>query len=87
MTDITNPGTDQVYITRIDGTRFGPFQTTVEPNKALIYVTTLNAGAGDTLEHYLPSGEVRPYRITSTHFQPEMSNIEAHYTLRWREND
>jgi hypothetical protein len=75
---------DTVYILRIDGTRFGPFETRLEPNKALIWETTLNAGAGDTLEHHLPDGEVLSYVITNTHFQPQMAGIEAHYTVRIR---
>ncbi|WP_263264295.1 hypothetical protein [Pseudomonas sp. RIT-PI-S] len=79
-----NSPLDIVYILRIDGTRFGPFETRLEPNKALIWEVTLNAGAGDTLEHHRPDGEVVSYVITNTHFQPQMAGIEAHYTVRLR---
>lgn len=75
---------DTVYILRIDGTRFGPYQTRLEPSKALIWEVTLNAGAGDTLEHHKGAGEVTRYLITNTHFQPQMQGIEAHYTIRLR---
>ncbi len=85
MTNTLNPGADKVYIIRIDGTRLGPFQTRVEPNKALIYEVTLNAGAGDTLEHHRDDGQVDSYLITNTHFQPEMTTVAAHYTVRWRQ--
>jgi hypothetical protein len=73
---------DTVYILRIDGTRFGPFETRLEPGKALIWEETLNAGAGDTLEHQRADGTVVSHRITNTHFQPKMTGIEAHYTVR-----
>lgn len=75
---------DTVYILRIDGTRFGPFETRLEPHKVLIWEETLNAGAGDTLEHHQPDGEVASYLISNTHFQPKMKGIEAHYTVRLR---
>ncbi|MFF7707793.1 hypothetical protein [Pseudomonas sp. NPDC007930] len=75
---------DTVYIVRIDGTRFGPFETQLEPNKALIWEVTLNAGAGDTLEHHKGAGVVDLYAITNTHFQPQMSGVQAHYTVRLR---
>lgn len=86
MTNTFTPGADQVYIIRIDGTRFGPFQTQVEPNKALIYEVTLNAGAGDKLERHAADGSVELYSITNTHFQPQMSNVQAHYTVRLRKD-
>lgn len=76
---------DTVYIVRIDGTRFGPFETRLEPNKALIWEVTLNAGAGDTLEHHRADGQVTRHWITNTHFQPKMNGIEAHYTVRLRQ--
>lgn len=85
MTNASNPGTDTVYIIRIDGARFGPFQTHIEANKALIYEVTLNAGAGDQLEHHLSDGRVQVYSITNTHFQPQMSAVSAHYTLRLKQ--
>lgn len=85
VTNTLNPGADTVYIIRIDGTRLGPFQTQVEPNKALIYEVTLNAGAGDTLEHHREGGAVDKYLITNTHFQPQMTTVAAHYTVRWRQ--
>lgn len=75
---------DTVYIVRIDGTRFGPFATQLEPNKALIWEVTLNAGAGDVLEHHTGPGQVEVYTITNTHFQPRMEGVEAHYTVRLR---
>lgn len=75
---------DTVYIVRIDGTRFGPFRTRLLPNKALIWEVTLNAGAGDILEHHR-DGQVIRHAITNTHFQPKMSGIEAHYTVRLRQ--
>lgn len=84
MEHSSNTATDTVYIVRIDGTRFGPYSTQVEPNKALIYEVTLNAGAGDTLERVSADGSVETYLITNTHFQPQMSTVEAHYTVRLR---
>lgn len=84
MTSTSTQGTEQVYIIRIDGTRFGPFSSAVEPNKALIYEVTLNAGAGDQIELHDASGQVQTHVITNTHFQPQMSAVPAHYTLRWR---
>jgi hypothetical protein len=81
-----NTAADTVYIVRIDGTRFGPYSTEVEPNKALIYEVTLNAGAGDTLERIRADGSVETYLITNTHFQPQMSAVEAHYTVRLRKD-
>jgi hypothetical protein len=45
---------------------------------------TLNAGKGDRIELHDASGEVQTHVITNTHFQPQMSDIAAHYTLRWR---
>lgn len=75
---------DTVYILRIDGTRFGPFATELESHKALIWEETLNAGAGDTLEHHRLGGDVVSYVITNTHFQPRMVGIKAHYTIRLR---
>lgn len=84
MTSTSTQGTEQVYIIRIDGTRFGPFSSVVEPNKALIYEVTLNAGAGDQIELHDASGQVQTHVITNTHFQPQMSAVPAHYTLRWR---
>jgi len=85
VTTTFTQGADQVYITRIDGTRFGPFPTTAEPNKVLIYEVTLNAGAGDHLELRLADGSVHTHVISNTHFQPQMSDVPAHYTLRWRD--
>lgn len=82
----SNSPADTVYIVRIDGTRFGPYTTQVESNKALIYEVTLNAGAGDTLERILPDGTAETYLITNTHFQPQMSTVEAHYTVRLRKD-
>lgn len=84
MGQIHSQPMETVYIQRIDGTRFGPFETTVEANKALIWEVTLNAGAGDTLEHHRADGTVASYLITNTHFQPQMAGIEAHYTIRLR---
>lgn len=84
MTDTLTPGTDTVTIVRIDGTRLGPFQTTFDPIKVLIHETTLNAGAGDTLEYQVPGRAPEQYRITNTHFQPQMSGVAAHYTVRLR---
>lgn len=84
MISTSTQGADQVYIIRIDGTRFGPFRTTLEPNKALIYEITLNAGAGDQLELHPADGQVETHIISNTHFQPEMSCVPAHYTVRWR---
>lgn len=88
-----NTAADTVYIVRIDGTRFGPYSpefepcsTEVEPNKALIYEVTLNAGAGDTLERIRADGSVETYLITNTHFQPQMASVEAHYTVRLRKD-
>ncbi|WP_040260857.1 hypothetical protein [Pseudomonas massiliensis] len=75
---------ETVYIQRIDGTRLGPFEARLEPSKALIWEVTLNAGAGDTLEHHRPGGGVVRHLLTNTHFQPRMTGVEAHYTLRWR---
>ncbi|MBF7141425.1 MULTISPECIES: hypothetical protein [Pseudomonas] len=75
---------DKVYILRIDGARFGPYHTRLEQGKALIWEVTLNAGAGDTLEHHPVNGPVASYPITNTHFQPRMKGIEAHYTVRLR---
>jgi hypothetical protein len=84
VTSTSTQGTEQVYIIRIDGTRFGPFSSIVDSNKALIYEVTLNAGKGDRIELHDASGEVQTHVITNTHFQPQMSDIAAHYTLRWR---
>ncbi|WP_213875325.1 hypothetical protein [Pseudomonas sp. dw_358] len=84
MTNTFNPGADTVYIVRIDGTRFGPFQTTFDQAKVLIHETTLNAGAGDTLEREVPGQAAEHYRITNTHFQPQMNGVQAHYTVRLR---
>ena len=81
-----NTAADTVYIVRIDGTRFGPYSTEVEPSKALIYEVTLNAGAGDTLERIRADGSVETYLITNTHFQPQMACVEAHYTVRLRKD-
>lgn len=83
MTNTLNPGTDTVYIIRIDGTRLGPFQTTFDETKVLIHEITLNAGAGDTLERHIPGG-VESYLIFNTHFQPAMKDVVAHYTVRLR---
>lgn len=79
-----SPAPDTVYIVRIDGARFGPFSTLLAPNKALIWEVTLNAGAGDRLEHHSAEGQIEHYDITNTHFQPEMAGIQAHYTVRLR---
>ena len=87
MNQTLDPSMDTVFIVRIDGTRFGPFLTRLEPNKALIYEVTLNAGAGDRLEHHLEGGRVDIYSITNTHFQPKMTAVEAHYTVRLRKDD
>lgn len=84
MTSTSTQRAHQVYIVRIDGTRFGPFDATLEPNKALIYEVTLNAGAGDQIELHDAAAEVQTYVISNTHFQPQMSDVPAHYTLRWR---
>ncbi|WP_407312353.1 hypothetical protein [Pseudomonas sp. nanlin1] len=88
MTNTQHPGTDTVYVIRIDGTRFGPFATqldcTEEPSKALIYEVTLNAGGGDTLEWHKAEGGVEKFDIITTHFQPQMRDVKAHYTLRLR---
>lgn len=88
MEQSRNSAEDTVYIVRIDGTRFGPYKTQVEPepHKALIYEVTLNAGAGDTLERVCADGSVETYLITNTHFQPQMSTVEAHYTVRLRKD-
>lgn len=75
---------DKVYILRIDGTRFGPYDTRLEQGKALIWEVTLNAGAGDTLEYHPANGPMASYLITNTYFQPQMKGIEAHYTVRLR---
>jgi hypothetical protein len=87
VTNASTLGPDKVYIVRIDNERFGPYQTTLEPTKALIYEVTLNAGAGDTLEHHLEDGRIEKYAITNTHFQPQMSSVQAHYTVRLRKGD
>ena len=84
MTNTFNPGTDTVYIVRIDGTRLGPFLTHFDSAKVLIHEVTLNAGAGDTLERQVPGQDPELYRISNTHFQPEMSGVRAHYTVRLR---
>lgn len=93
MEQSRNSAEDTVYIVRIDGTRFGPYKTQLEPHKtlveshnALIYEVTLNAGAGDTLERICADGSVETYLITNTHFQPQMSTVEAHYTVRLRKD-
>lgn len=83
MTD--TPNLDTVYIVRIDGTRLGPFQTRFDPAKVLIHETTLNAGAGDLLERSLLGQAPERYRITNTHFQPQMNGVQAHYTVRLRQ--
>ena len=84
MTSTSTQGAHQVYIVRIDGTRFGPFESSLEPNKALIYEVTLNAGAGDRIELHDAAGQVQTHVISNTHFQPQMSDVPAHYTVRWR---
>lgn len=88
-----NTAADTVYIVRIDGTRFGPYSPKfepgspeAEPNKALIYEVTLNAGAGDTLQRTHADGRVEEYLITNTYFQPQMSSVEAHYVVRLRKD-
>jgi hypothetical protein len=87
VTNTLNPGTETVYITRIDGTRLGPFKTHFDPVKVLIHEITLNAGAGDTLEREVPGQPAELYRITNTHFQPQMHSVAAHYTVRLRKED
>ena len=84
VTSTSTQGAQQVYIVRIDGTRFGPFESSVEPNKALIYEVTLNAGAGDRIELHDAAGDMQTHVISNTHFQPHMSDVPAHYTVRWR---
>ena len=84
MTNTLNSQTDTVYIVRIDGTRLGPFQTQFDPIKVLIHEVTLNAGGGDTLELQLPGQAPQQFLITTTHFQPQMSGVQAHYTIRLR---
>ncbi|MDE1169230.1 MAG: hypothetical protein PW845_28585 [Pseudomonas sp.] len=88
MTNASTLGPDKVYIVRIDNARFGPYQTTLQVSdeqiKALIFEVTLNAGAGDMLEHHLEDGQIESYKITNTHFQPQMSEVAAHYTVRMR---
>ena len=84
MEEPLNPPLETVYIQSIDGTRLGPFDAWLEPSKALIWEVTLNAGAGDTLEHRRADGSIVRYVLTNTHFQPKMIGVEAHYTLRWR---
>jgi hypothetical protein len=73
---------DIVFIERADGTRIGPFKTTVSQGSATIFDATLDVDEGEKLIRPLPSGKEESYLITSADFSQGLHGIPGHFTLR-----
>lgn len=80
--NLRNLQKDDVYIERTDGTRVGPYKTTVSQGSATIFDSAMEVSEGETLIRPLPTGKEEAYLITSADFSRGLGSIPAHYTLK-----
>lgn len=73
---------DQVFIVKADGTRTGPFKTTVSQGSATIFDAKLDVNDGEKLVRSLPNGKEEVYLILSAEYSPGLHSIPPHFNLK-----
>ena len=73
---------DEVFIVKADGTRTGPFKTTVTQDSATIFDAKLDVDDGEKLVRPLPSGKEEVYLILSAEYSPGLHSIPPHFNLK-----
>lgn len=73
---------DTVHIEKPDGSRIGPFKSSVSSTSATIFDKTLDVNDGEKLVRALPNGREEFYLITSADYSAGLAGIPPHYTLK-----
>ena len=73
---------DTVFIEKGDGSRLGPYKTTVTSGTANIFDAKLDVNEGEHLIRPLPNGKEEKYLILSADYSPRLSTIQPHFSLK-----
>ena len=73
---------DQIYIEKGDGSRTGPYITTVSQESAIICNAQLDVNEGEHLIRPLPNGKEEVYLILSIEFKPKFHPIPPRFILK-----
>lgn len=73
---------DQIYIEKGDGSRTGPYITTVSQGSATIFDEQLDVNEGERLIRPLPNGKEEVYLILSIDYKPKFHAISPRFTLK-----
>ena len=79
--DLQDLQKDQVFIVKADGTRMGPFKTSVNQGSATIFDAKLDVDDGEKLVRPLPNGKEEVYLILSAEYSPGLHSIPPHFNL------
>lgn len=79
--NLRNLQKDKVFIEKADGTRIGPYKTTVSQGSAVIFDSTLDVNDGEKLIRPLPNGKEEVYLILSADYSPGLHSIPPHFNL------
>lgn len=73
---------DQIFIEKSDGSRTGPYKTTVSQGSATIFDAQLDVNEGERLIRPLPNGKDEVYLILSADFSTGLHSIPPHFNLK-----
>jgi len=80
--DLRSLQKDQVFVSKADATRSGPYRTAVTQGSATVYDDKFDADDGDKLIRPLPNGKEEVYLILSCEYSPGLALIPPHYSLK-----
>lgn len=81
--DLQSLQKDRVFIEKVDGSRLGPYKTSVSDGGAIIFDGELDVNDGETLIRVLPSQKEEAYLILSADYSHGIdSAIPPHFNLK-----
>jgi len=68
---------DEIHVIKADGTRQGPFKTTIGKGKATVFDTSIDVSAGDQVERSLPGGKIEMYEVRDVDYSPGLGGFNG----------